>query len=139
VYVGIQGLLFVAYFLPIQLDILHLPYWVRYSGLVILGLGVVLGLVALLQLNTNLSPFPTPVSNGKLITNGAYAIARHPIYTAIFLAGIGYALFSVSIYKVLLCMVLLVLFYFKSNYEEALLSQKFPAYKAYKERTRRFI
>jgi len=81
--VSIQLLLFIAYLFPISIISINLPEWFSYSGLVVLGLGAILGAVALLQLNTNLSPFPTPVSNGKLITNGAFAIARHPIYSAL--------------------------------------------------------
>ena len=128
-----------AYVLPVQLNILHPPEWLRYSGLVVLGLGVTLGLIALLQINSKLSPFPTPVTNGNLITNGAYAIARHPIYTALISSGLGYALCRGSLYRILIVLFLSILFYFKSKYEEALLLQKFPAYKAYKQSTRRFI
>lgn len=138
-FVGIQIILFVTYILPIYLISIHLPEWLRYSGLFFVGLGLVLGLVALLQLNTKLSPFPTPVASSTLITNGAFAVARHPIYTALISSGLGYAIFSESLYKVLIIVSLSILFYFKSKYEERLLSQKFPAYLDYKKRTRRFI
>lgn len=138
-FVGIQLLLFVAYIVPIRLVPMNLPEWLRYSGLVVVGLGVVLGLVALLQINTKLSPFPTPVANGTLITNSAFAIARHPIYTALISSGLGYALYRESFYKILIIVLLSILFYFKSKYEEQLLLQKFPAYQDYKKRTRRFI
>ncbi|MBT0606737.1 methyltransferase family protein [Aequorivita echinoideorum] len=138
-FVGIQLLLFAAYILKIRLVPMNLPEWLRYSGLVIVGLGVVLGLVALLQINTKLSPFPTPVANSTLITNGAFAIARHPIYTALISSGLGYALYRESLYKMLIVLLLSILFYFKSKYEEQLLLQKFPSYQNYKKRTRRFI
>lgn len=138
-YVGIQFVLFVAYILPIQNNSINLPEWLRYSGLLILVSGLVLGLVALFQLNTKLSPFPTPVSNSKLITNGAYNIARHPIYSALIFSGFGYALYQASWYKGLIVLLLLILFYFKSQYEEKLLSEKFSGYTSYKKKTRRFI
>lgn len=138
-FVSIQLLLFVAYIVPIRLVPMNLPEWLHYSGLVVVGLGVVLGLIALLQINRKLSPFPTPVASGTLITNGAFAIARHPIYTALISSGLGYAIFSESFYKILIIVLLSILFYFKSKYEEQLLSQKFPAYQDYKKRTRRFI
>lgn len=138
-FVGIQLLLFAAYILPIHLVPMNLPEWLRYSGLIIVGLGVVLGLVALLQINRKLSPFPTPVANSTLITNGAFAIARHPIYTALISSGLGYAIFSESSYKILIIVWLSILFYFKSKYEERLLSQKFTAYQDYRKNTRRFI
>lgn len=137
--VGMQLLLFVTYFFPINIVEIHLPEWLRYSGLVLLGLGVILGAVALLQLNTNFSPFPTPASNGKLITTGACRVARHPTYTALIFSGLGYAIYQASLFKGLVAILLLTLFYFKSNYEEKLLTQNFPEYRNYKKRTRRFI
>jgi len=139
VFVGIQILLFAAYLLPITIISIKLPEWLRFSGLFVLGLGVILGIVALLQLNTKLSPFPTPVLKGKLITTGAYKIARHPIYTALIFSGLGYALFQASLFKGLIVLVLLILFYLKSEYEEKLLGRKFSEYADYKKKTRRFI
>jgi len=138
-FVTIQFALFVIYIIPISLTTINLPEWLRYAGLFIIGIGSILGVVALLQLNTKLSPFPTPVAQSKLITNGAFAIARHPIYTTVLTVTLGYAIFSVSVFKVLVGVALLILFYFKSKYEETLLLQKFPAYKDYKQQTRRFI
>ncbi len=41
--------------------------------------------------------------------------------------------------KLLVILLLLTIFYFKSQYEESLLTQKFPEYSEYKKKTRRFI
>lgn len=139
VFVIVQLLLFAAYFLPIRLSTVEIPEWLCYSGLVLLGMALLFGIVALLQLNTNLSPFPSPVASGKLITRGAFSISRHPIYTALIFSGFGYAIYQSSVYKVLIAGILLILFYFKSKYEESLLSHKFPEYQEFKKRTRRFI
>lgn len=139
IYVGIQFVLFVAYVYPVPNTNINLPEWLCYSGLIILVLALVLALVALFQINTKLSPFPTPVPNGKLITTGAYKIARHPIYTAIMLSGMGYALYQASWFKILITLVLLILFYFKSQYEEKLLTENYSEYSSYKKKTRRFI
>ncbi|WP_431134592.1 methyltransferase family protein [Psychroserpens mesophilus] len=139
IYVSIQLVLFITYSLPVQNTNVYLPEWLRYSGLIILALGFILGLVALLQLNTKLSPYPTPVLNGKLITTGAYKITRHPIYTAIILSGLGYALYQASWYKALIALLLLILFFFKSQYEEKLLAENYSEYADYKQKTRRFI
>lgn len=138
-FVGFQGVLFVAYFFPIHLTSMSLPEWLKYTGLVIAGLAVVLGLIALLQINRKLSPFPTPVASGTLITNGAFAVARHPIYTALIFSGLGYALYQESLYQLLTILLLSIVFYFKSKYEESLLSQKFPEYKQYQNKIRRFL
>lgn len=137
--VGLQAVLFIAYIIPIQIYTLKLPEWLCYSGLVMVILGIILAIVALLQINTKLSPFPTPVTDSKLLTTGAFAIARHPIYTSILLVTLGYAFYQASIFKFLIALVLLLLFYFKSQYEEQLLEHIFPEYKSYKERTGRFL
>lgn len=139
IYVGIQLVLFVAYILPITIFPITNPDWLRYSGFVLMSLGVILGVIALIQINVNLSPFPTPLENSALITKGVFALSRHPIYTAILLAALGYAIFQTSIYRILIFIFLMTLFYFKSKYEERLLLEKFPAYNDYKKRTRRFI
>ncbi|MGC1630556.1 MAG: DUF1295 domain-containing protein, partial [Gelidibacter sp.] len=94
IFVSIQLVLFVAYILPLQVFHLHLPEWLCYSGLVFFVLAVILGILALLQLNTNLSPFPSAVSSGKLITTGAFGRSRHPIYTALIFSGLGYAIYT---------------------------------------------
>ena len=116
VFVGIQLVLFAIYLLPVSLKVFNLPEWLQYLGLVLFGLAIVLGVVALLQINIKLSPFPTPVANGKLITNGVYAIARHPIYSALIFSGLGYAIYQASIFKLLITLLLFILFYLKSKY-----------------------
>lgn len=139
IFVSVQLLLFVVYFLPIQIYDIQLPGWLCYSGLVLLCISLILGGIALLQLNTKLSPFPTPVASGKLITRGAYRISRHPIYTALIFTGVGYAIYTASVYKMLVTCILWILFYYKSLYEENLMTEKFPEYDAYKKETRRFF
>ncbi len=139
IFVGVQLLLFAGYVVPFKLTTLNLREWLRYSGLVIIGLALILGTTALLQLNTKISPFPTPVSNGKLIRTGAFRISRHPIYTALVFSAMGYAIYQESLVKLLITLVLFILFYFKSRYEEKLLGQTFSEYDDYKKKTRRFI
>ncbi len=136
---GIQLLLFVSYVFPIKIRVVNLVGWLRYSGLVIAILGFILGGIALFQINTKISPFPTPIASSKLHTDGAFALARHPIYTSILAITLGYALYDASIYKLVIGILLVLLFYFKSIYEEQLLLNKFPEYSIYKLKTRRFI
>ncbi len=138
-FVMVQVLLFIAYFLPLRVSYFQLPGWLCYSGLVLLGVSILFGGIALFQLNTKLSPFPSPVASGKLITSGAYRISRHPIYTALLFSGLGYAIYGSSVYKVVITLLLLILFYYKSVYEERLLQERFPEYEDYQKRTPRFI
>nr|WP_315147284.1 methyltransferase [uncultured Flavobacterium sp.] len=92
-----------------------------------------------MKLNKNLSPFPTPKNNVTLLENGLYKYARHPIYTGIILLVIGFSVYQNSWYKLLISLLLIILFYLKSTYEEERLEQKFPDYKNYKTKTRRFF
>lgn len=115
------------------------PQWLRNIGFIIVILGILLCLIALLQINKHISPFPAPKSDSRLITNGVFTYIRHPIYSGILLGLIGYALYAASVYKLIIALVLLILFYFKSNYEERRLSIAFPTYDAYKATTKKFI
>ncbi|HEA30817.1 MAG TPA: isoprenylcysteine carboxylmethyltransferase family protein [Leeuwenhoekiella sp.] len=138
-FVALQFLIFATYISSFEILSISIPEWLRYSGLVVMWLALILGITALLQLNTKISPFPTPVSNGKLIRTGAFSVSRHPIYTALVFSAMGYAIYYESLVKLLITLVLLILFYFKSKYEEKLLSQTFDEYVDYKKKTRRFI
>lgn len=139
IYVGIQFMLFVVYMIPVTLVSITNGIILNIIGVALLILGILMGLLSLIQLNKNLSPFPTPISGSKLIETGLYKYIRHPIYTSILFALLGYALYSASFYRLLITTILLVLFYLKSRYEEKLLSQKFKEYSDYKKRTGRFI
>jgi len=138
VFVGIQFALFGAYALEFPALSFSRPSVFGYVGLFLALSGVGTGVLALLQLNTSLSPFPTPVANGELVTTGVFALARHPIYTSLLLAAFGYALYLGSGYRMLIGLALLVLFYFKSSYEESLLSARYPGYAEYRKRVGRF-
>jgi protein-S-isoprenylcysteine O-methyltransferase Ste14 len=63
-------------------------------------LGLIILLVALLQVNKNLTPFPTQLSEGTHIKTGLYKLVRHPIYSGIILAAIGFGLFQESFWKI---------------------------------------
>lgn len=138
-FVTVQVLLFIIYFLPLLVFNFQLPEWLCYSGLILMGVAILFGIIALLQLNTRLSPFPSPVTSGKLITSGAYRISRHPIYLALLFSALGYAIYGSSLYKVLITLFLFILFYYKSVYEESLLEKRYPEYQDYQKKTRRFI
>jgi protein-S-isoprenylcysteine O-methyltransferase Ste14 len=91
------------------------------------------------DLGSDLTLFPRPRVGATLVESGAYRYARHPIYSGIVLAGMGWALVAGSVPALLLTAVLLVLFDAKSRREEALLEDQLPDYGAYRRRTRRFV
>ncbi|MCM4160685.1 isoprenylcysteine carboxylmethyltransferase family protein [Antarcticibacterium flavum] len=138
IFVGIQFLLFAAYLFEVPHWSLNLPSNVDLVHLGLAIAGIVIILVAMLQLNKNLSPFPTPKKNSALVTTGLFQYFRHPIYTGIMITAIFFGLYLNSGYKLMIAVLLIILFYFKSNYEEQGLEDKFPGYKGYKASTGRF-
>ncbi len=138
-FVGIQLVLFVLFFWsPGSLDLPSL-LWMRIAGVLLALVGMVYVVWPILQLNRALTMFPTPRSGSSLITTGAFAHVRHPIYTGIWIGGVGVSLYYADGIRLLLACALLLLFYFKSGYEEKRLMQVFPDYADYKKHTGRFF
>jgi protein-S-isoprenylcysteine O-methyltransferase Ste14 len=107
------------------------------NGLVVLGLVLIgLGFVAL---GSNLTPFPRPRQEGRLVESGIYRFIRHPIYVGLALAALGAAVARLSTVGLTLTVVLAVYLDLKARREEFLLSTRFPGYSAYRRRTRRFV
>lgn len=138
IFVGIQFVLFVAYLFDVKSLTWEWPLWFNYIGLGIALFGFTLAVIALWQLRNSLSPFPSPLDSAVLITDGVFSRIRHPIYSSVLVAGLGYALYVGSLYKLLIVVLLYILFHLKSGYEEILLSEKYPDYAQYKRNTGRF-
>ena len=138
-FVLIQFLLFIAFIFDFSSLTILFPAIAFWFGILIFVLGSLVTIVAVLQLNVNLSPFPSPLPGSKLIENGIYKFIRHPIYTGIILAFFGFALITDSGYRMLISGVLFLLFYYKTLYEEKRLIEKFQNYSEYKNRSGRFF
>jgi protein-S-isoprenylcysteine O-methyltransferase Ste14 len=136
--VGTQFFLFFLFLFPTKF-LFKVAAFLQIPSLILSILGFIIVLIALFDLDKNLTAFPTPKNNSVLITSGLYKYLRHPIYTGILLTVFGYSIYSASIPRLIISLLLLILFYFKTNYEEYKLSQKYPDYSAYKARTGRFI
>lgn len=139
IYVLLQFILFVVWLFNIQDLNFFFPENLKWIALFGAGIGLLLVLIALLQLKTGLSPFPSPKKGVKLITSGAFAFARHPIYSGILMIAFGISFWLGSGYKVLISCLLKLLFFVKSQYEEKRLSETFPEYLSYKAQTGRFF
>ena len=68
------------------------PLLIFVIGLVFLAASAVCGLAGLLALGRNLTPFPKPSASTQLVQHGIYALIRHPLYTAVFCAAVGWSL-----------------------------------------------
>ena len=146
-----RGGWWVAAQVPILLLAFLVPLWtsgveaaqfrhpVQYLGalLVVLGLGVIAaGLIALGQA---LTPFPRPRRDAPLVTRGVYGLVRHPIYSGLIAAALGWAVVWLSLVGGLYALLVAGFFDRKAVREEAWLRERYPDYPAYARRVRRFI
>jgi protein-S-isoprenylcysteine O-methyltransferase Ste14 len=107
------------------------------AALVAIGLGFAVS--AMRELGPNLSPFPRPRRDAVLVTTGAFAYARHPIYGGLIVAASGWALWRGSGLHLLLAAVLALYMNAKASHEETLLLARFEGYAAYRAGRKRLI
>lgn len=137
-FVVAQFILFAAYLFEFPGLRLSYPDDADVINLILAGLGIVIIIIAIFQLNKNLSPFPTPVKNSELVVTGLFSYVRHPIYSGILITTFFIAIYLNSGYKLIIFVFLAILFYYKSEFEEKQLEKRFPGYKSYKAGTGRF-
>ncbi len=109
------------------------------AGLLGIAAGAVMAFLGMRHLGDALTPLPHPREQAELVQTGIYRRVRHPIYGGLIVAALGWGLLTASTPALLLTGVLAVFFRLKSAREEAWLTDQFPSYGAYRERTRRFI
>jgi len=100
------------------------------------GLGTAAAIVILARLGKSFSIMPEART---LVTTGAYAHVRHPLYSAEIVIVLGMTLQYQQPWSLLMGGSVIVLQVIRSLYEEQVLSQAFPEYEAYRARTKRFI
>lgn len=106
--------------------------FVEYAG------GVIL-LITFYDLRKSLTALPLPKERGVLQVRGLYKFVRHPMYVGVIVFSLGIAISSGMFRKYLIVLGLVLLFNYKARYEEKLLVAKYSGYKAYMQKTRRFI
>jgi protein-S-isoprenylcysteine O-methyltransferase Ste14 len=74
-----------------------------------------------------------------LVQRGIYARVRHPLYTSVMLASLGWALIWQSGSSLLAALALVPFFHAKARREERWLCETFPDYADYASRVPRFI
>ena len=141
-WVAIQGVLFVLIFLAGDLG----PAWaapirlpIAGAGLAIIAAGGLLALRGVVDLRESLTAFPRPRDGSRLIERGAYRLVRHPIYGGLVLGALGWGLATASPASIGGGLILAAFFDLKSRREEEWLTERYPAYAAYRARTRRMI
>jgi protein-S-isoprenylcysteine O-methyltransferase Ste14 len=108
------------------------PSWIRWLGGITMAGGAGVLIWGVRSLGRNITPGIEPLATGELVTSGAYAHTRHPIYTGVVLVLTGYTL-AWSNWTLALVVGFVTLQYFnaKSRAEERWMLQRFPGYANY--------
>lgn len=141
-WVVIQGVVLIAAAWALIADARSLPWpsWVTWLGGFVAGLGAVQALLGLQHLGSNLTPYPQPLSEARLVALGVYRWVRHPIYGGIVLMLIGTALLRLSLLTLLVGLIGAVFFWTKARFEERRLMEHYAGYAAYRTQvTKRLI
>jgi len=117
--------------------------WARWLGalLTLAGLSAAaLALLTYMQVNRNfVNVSPEPNANNQLVQVGIYRFIRHPIYTGVILTGLGTALVHGHPAGLVIAVIMVAFFTYKSTFEERWLMQVYPDYAAYRQRAGRFL
>ncbi|MFK7601276.1 methyltransferase family protein [Deinococcus sp. SM5_A1] len=111
----------------------------KAAGLTLMALGGAVVVGGGRTLGGNLSALPELLDTSELVTTGLYAQIRHPIYSGLLALGLGWGILRGSPEALGWTAALAALFHFKSAREEKALLARFPAYAAYRKRTKRFV
>jgi protein-S-isoprenylcysteine O-methyltransferase Ste14 len=87
------------------------------------------------RLGRQITPFPRPVEEGSVKSEGAYGVVRHPMYGGVLLMTLGWSLVS-SPSALLPWSVAVVFLDAKRRREEAWLAEKHPEYREYQASVR---
>ena len=105
---------------------------VRWVGVPVVAAGLALAAWGVRSLGRSLTPGTEPLPGAPLVTSGAYAHLRHPIYAGIVIGLAGYVLAWTN-WMLALLAGLLAWAYFngKAKAEERWLIERYPGYEAY--------
>jgi protein-S-isoprenylcysteine O-methyltransferase Ste14 len=111
------------------------PFPLAVTGAALLLAGVLLALQAFVRLGPSLTPLPEPMADAALVTSGAYARCRHPLYQAVLLCSLGVALALGSLLHLALLLALVAVLGGKARREERALERLHPDYATYRSAT----
>jgi len=108
---------------------INFPEFIRYTGLILCFVGVVMFLAALFTIKS------LETYEGDLVTRGIYSKVRHPMYLAFIFWLAGFPVFCDSMFALILSLPLIANVLFWRSLEEKELLERFPGYEDYKKRT----
>lgn len=125
VLVGVQALLLILLvLLPKRRSLFAPPDFLDVLGIILMVGGLALVIVSLVSLGAALTPTPVPQESAALRTKGVYSLVRHPVYSGILVAALGFTLAVGSIWQVIMWVALALFFSAKAFWEDRLLAEK---------------
>jgi len=126
---------------PLNLHVLPQVQWARYSGLLLVIVGIAFAIWARIYLGGNWSASVTVKEGHNLVTSGPYSIVRHPIYSGLLLAILGTVVAMRTELRGLIGLTaIFIIFLLKSRTEETFMQQEFGArYSDYRRRVKALI
>jgi len=113
---------------------INLEDWVRWTGFGIFILGMLFAVVSVIQIIISFI-ISKIKKEDKLITNGVFAITRHPMYLGFILWLIGYPIFKEALFTLTISIIWLINILIWRHLEEKELLEKFKNFKEYQKRT----
>lgn len=104
----------------------------RFTGVGMVVIGVVIGGWSMVVLGSDLSIFPHPVEDARLVDSGPYRLVRHPIYFAVIMGALGLALVFLNTAAAIVALVFIPFFMAKTGFEEDRLVEQVPGYRDYR-------
>ena len=104
----------------------------RIAGVVLAVTGVVIGGWSVVLLGRDLSIFPHPLEEARLVDRGPYRLVRHPIYLAVILGALGLALAFLNTAAAIVALVFIPFFMAKTGFEEDRLVEQVAGYREYR-------
>jgi protein-S-isoprenylcysteine O-methyltransferase Ste14 len=134
-------LMLLALVIPVRFGVGHFvpAEPVQMAGAAVTGLGAALIVWGFISLGDALTPFPRPLDKVALRRQGAYRLMRHPIYTGVILASLGWTLWWLCGIGALPVLALAIFFDRKAAHEEIWLRAKYRDYGDYARRVKKFI
>jgi protein-S-isoprenylcysteine O-methyltransferase Ste14 len=82
---------------------------------------------------------PVPRAGGELVRHGPYRWIRHPMYSALLLAGLSAAWISATLWAWVALLALAAVLVIKAGVEERAMVAHHPGYADYQRQSRRFV
>jgi protein-S-isoprenylcysteine O-methyltransferase Ste14 len=117
-----------------------IPLWLRWCGLILMGIWGMLFVWTFLTLGKNLTDTVVTRKDHTLVTTGPYRYVRHPFYLAGLIGFVGGSIVAANWFLFLAGLIPLAFLVARTRIEEAKLIERFGEdYRAYMARTGQFF